>query len=384
MNPTIGVNLLWMVPGDVGGTEEYATRLLAPFVSIPDISLTIFGLRGLRAAHAELQAVGAIHEAPVTGAHRSARVVAERSWLRRRSRKAAVVHHFGGTVPSNLVSPSLLTIHDLLPLDDPQLFSAPKARWLAGQIPASIRRAHRVLTPSAYVADQIADRFDIDRTRLHVVPSSHSGTQVPTPGVTATAGEDSAARDSDVLTRLGVRQPYILYPAISYRHKNHRVLLEAMSALETGGVQLVLTGRPDAAQPEIDATIASRALSDRVRVLGRVPGPDFAVLFRGASALVFPSRFEGFGLPLIEAMRRSVPVIAANATAVPEVVGDAGLLVDPDDSEAWANAIDRAFGDEQLRLELVERGLKRATDFAPMPCAERLAAVYRTTLAEVA
>jgi len=374
MSPAVGINLLWMVAGDVGGTEEYATRLLAPFSSIPDISLSLFGLRGLRHAHPELKSVGAIHEAPVTGAHRTARVVAERSWLRHRSRKMSFVHHFGGTVPSNLAAPSLLTIHDLLPLDDPQLFSAPKARWLAGQIPASIRRAHRVLTPSSHVADQIADRFSIDRARLHVVPSSHSGREHATPAATDPAG----------LSRLGVRQPFMLYPAISYPHKNHRVLLDAMSAMETSGVQLVFTGRPDAAQPEIDATIASRGLSDRVRVLGRVPGAEFEQLFGSASALVFPSRFEGFGLPLIEAMRRRVPVIAANATAVPEVVGDAGLLIDPDDATAWAQAIDRILGDDVLRSELVQRGLERAADFAPMPCAERLAAVYRTTLAEVA
>lgn len=380
MSRTVGVNLLWMVAGDVGGTEEYATRLLAPFVSIPDVSLALFGLRGLRHAHPELMSVGAIHEAPVTGANRSARIVAERSWLKRRSRQTAVVHHFGGTVPSAIAKPSLLTIHDLLPLDDPALFSAPKARWLAGQIPASVRRAHRVLAPSAYVADQIADRFAIDRTHVHVVPSSHSGGEL----VDSSPGDGASANRQATLAKLGVREPYLLYPAISYHHKNHQVLVEAMAAAKASGVQLVLTGRADAAQPAIDAAIQERGLGERIRVLGRVPGPEFATLFAGASVLVFPSKFEGFGLPLIEAMRRNVPVIAADATAIPEVVGRAGLLVDPDDAGAWADAIDRVLDDDALRSDLVGRGIERAADFAPMASAERLAAIYRTTLDEVA
>lgn len=375
MTGTVGVNLLWMVSGDVGGTEEYATRLLAPFASLPEFSLEFFGLRGLPAAHPELLQAGVIHEAPTTGVRRSARVVAERSWLRQRTRDAAFVHHFGGTVPAGLAPPSLLTVHDLLPLDNPSLFSGPKARWLQRQIPASIARAHRVMAPSAYVVDQIIDRFDVDPERVHVVPSSHSG------GAQREVG--SEASSATMFSALGIRPPFVLYPAISYHHKNHAVLVDAIAALNTDDVQVVFTGRPDAAQPSIDEAIATLGLGERVKVLGRLPSLDFATLFAEATALVFPSRFEGFGLPLIEAMARGVPVIAANATAIPEVVDDAGLLIEPDDADAWAAAIDRIIADEDLRADLIQRGRQRAADFSPMVCAERLAAIYRSTRDEL-
>jgi len=381
MSRSIGINLLWMVAGDVGGTEEYATRLLAPFGSMPEFSLELFGLRGLRSAHPELGSSAMLYEAPVSGRRRLPRVVAERSWLRRQTRTSAFVHHFGGTVPAGLAPPSLLTIHDLLPLEDPSLFSAPKARWLAHQIPASVERAHRLMTPSAFVADQVIDRFGIDADRVHVVPSSHSGGALGAQAKQPVS--EMSVADQAVLASFGVRSPYVLYPAISYRHKNHAVLVEAVAAMHRPDVQLVFTGRPDAAQPDIDRAIAARSLGDRVRVLGRVPGREFAALFANAAALVFPSRFEGFGLPLIEAMVRGVPVIAAHATAIPEVVGEAGLLVEPEDAAGWAAAIERVLADDDLRVGLVRDGRERAAEFAPMPCSERLGAVYRTTLNEL-
>ena len=166
----------------------------------------------------------------------------------------------------------------------------------------------------------------------------------------------------------------MLYPAITYPHKNHAVLVAALAL--TQGIQLVLTGGAASMEAELSESIAHAGLTDRVRRLGRLSAADFSHVFAGASALVFPSRYEGFGLPVLEAMALQVPVLASKATALTEVVGDSGWLLDPEDPVAWAAAIVAVLHEPATVAALVGSGRARAAMYTPQRTAQALGEAY--------
>src|SRR5581483_12014149 len=135
--------------------------------------------------------------------------------------------------------------------------------------------------------------------------------------------------------------PFFLYPAITYAHKNHSVLVTAFADVvrHRPDALLVLTGGPAEMEHELSDRAVALGIAHRIRRLGRIPRGNLTWLYRNATALTFPSRFEGFGLPVLEAMGHGCPVIAAAAAALPEVVGDSGMLLPPDDPGAWAAAM---------------------------------------------
>jgi alpha-1,3-rhamnosyl/mannosyltransferase len=160
------------------------------------------------------------------------------------------------------------------------------------------------------------------------------------------------------------------------------VLLEAFARVADvhDQITLVLTGAAGAAEDAVAGAIADLGLEGRVRRLGRVPPARLAALFRSAVALVYPSTYEGFGLPLAEAMAAGCPVIAADRTALPEVLGGAGILVDPADAPGWADAISLLLADGPLRVRLIAAGRERARSFSPEEAARRQVAAYRLAL----
>ena len=173
-----------------------------------------------------------------------------------------------------------------------------------------------------------------------------------------------------------VKQPFVLYPAATYPHKNHATLLAAHAAVRARhpDVQLVLTGAVGRAHAQV-AEQAAR--TPGVAHLGWVDDARLASLMADAAAVAFPSRYEGFGLPVLEAMKSGTPVIAANTTALPEVVGECGTLVDPDDVDGWVDALSEARSGSSRIREQVDRGLSRAADFAPERVADRLLESWR-------
>jgi len=371
---TVGINLLWRVAGEVGGTEAYLTRLLAALGDRPSaFDYRLFVLPGFAAAHPDLAARFETETAPIGGRRRPVRVAAESTWLAGRLRRTAidVVHHAGGTVPPTPQPPILLTVHDIQYLRFPEFFSATKRRYLAAVVPRSVQRAAVVMVATEFVKTTLVDRLGTDPDRLVVVP-------IPTQAVLP-----SAAPPAEVRRRYDLDdRPFFLYPAITYPHKNHGVLIEAMAQLIDRHPEalLVLTGGVASAEPAIEAEIFRRNLTGHVRRPGRVPDADLEGLFAEAAALVFPSRYEGFGAPVIEAMQRRCPVIGADATAVPEVAGGAALLVDPDDAEAWAAAMATLLEDPEQRRLLVERGVARTDAFAPDRAAATLEEAYGRAL----
>jgi len=366
-------NLCSVVPAQVGGAEPYATRLLAAVASqIPDqapaVELELASMAGVRTAHPELGAL-AWHEASWRPDSRARRAVVESTWLARLSSGFDVVHHFGGRLPARRSGVSVLTVHDIQPLDLPANFSAIKRRYLGWALPRSVRAADLVVVPSRWVAERLSERLSVPDTRIRVVPPTYARPRSLADG----NGPGAEPAGSPV------EQPFVLYPAATYPHKNHATLLAAHAAVRARhhDLQLVFTGARGRAHAQV-AEQAARAPG--VVHLGWVDDARLASLMSDAAAVAFPSRYEGFGLPVLEAMQSGTPVIAADTTALPEVVGRCGTLVDPDDVDGWVDALSEArSGSPRIRRQ-VERARARAADFAPERAAGRLLAAWRAAV----
>ena len=363
----IGVNLTWCRPGRVGGSEEYLARqLMGLSAAAPsEFDVTIFAPSGFAEAHRELANRYPIDETRSDGSSRARRIVNESTWLRRRTAGSALVHHGGGTLPVAHRSPTLLTIHDLQYRQFPQYFGGARLAYLRSVMPRSARNATAIAVPTNFVRDTVCDAYDIDGTKVHVVPH----------GVPSDLGSHRTP-ESDVRAkhRLG-DAPFVLLPAMTHPHKGHRFLLDVFERFgEALGVRLVLIGGAGS----IDEEVARRAdrLAGLVSKLGRVSDSDRDGLISAAAAVVFPSEYEGFGAPLIEAMVLGTPVISSDRACLPEVVGSAGIVA-PLDVDSWREAI----GDvDRRRAELVTAGRNRVRDFTVEVSGSALATAYRSLL----
>jgi alpha-1,3-rhamnosyl/mannosyltransferase len=298
----------------------------------------------------------------VTGQWKSFRVAGENSWLtlQARLKKIDLIHHAGGTMPLVHSARPVLTIHDLQYLFYPEYFTRTKLTWLRQMVPRSAEAARVVLVPSEFSRRTVIERLNIDPSVVIVVPHGISPREPrgPVP---------------DLRERYDLNGPIFLYPAASYPHKNHLLLLKAFKKFLDvhPGALLVLTGARaymesvTAKQMEarIEEEITTLGITSSVRRLGFVPSDDLDALYQEAVATLFPSKFEGFGAPVLEAMSRGCPVVAANVTALPEVVGDNGLLVSPDNADEWCETMCRLVEDDELRAQLAKRGPDRAREF---------------------
>ncbi|MEM7276098.1 MAG: glycosyltransferase family 1 protein [Actinomycetota bacterium] len=364
----IGVNLLWLVPGVVGGSEEYTVRLLeavGPHLG-DDLRLRLYGRPDLFERYPALVEA---HQAVVAPADRSRviRVARENTWLAAASASDLLVHHAGGTMPVRRSVPGLVTVHDLQPLEFPEFFHPVKRWWLGRAIPAAVRRARLVLCPSRFTADRIATLLDVAPGRLRVISHGHRPVERDLTGL------------ADPADRFG---RYLLLPAIAYPHKRHIDLVRAVGRLEPslGDLSIVLTGRPGPELEAVRAEAVRAGIGDRLHELGRVPVAELELLYRSAQALVFPSAYEGFGNPALEAMSYGCPAIVSDAGALPEVVGDAGLVVPVGDVDGLAAAVAKVVTDRGLADDLRRRGRDRARSFDVGIAAERLAEVYRESV----
>ena len=368
--PRIGINLLWLLPEAAGGAEEYAIRLLRALDEVAGdaLDITLLCNRRFPTVHPELAARSRIAVAPIDGGSRVARVVAESTWLAREASKTRfhLVHHLNNVVPWRSNRPSVLTIHDLRPLVLPETLGRAHGAYLRARLGPSVRQAAVVTTPSAFVRETVIELLGADPDRVQVVSAplfvSHAA---PRSSTGAPAGG-----------------AHFLYPAITAPHKNHRMLLEALAKVVAvrEDAALVLTGAAGPAEGEVASAIEALGLTKNVRRLGRVPAEELDALFDDAVALVYPSTYEGFGLPLAEAMAVGCPVIASERSALPEVVGRAGILLNPDDVDGWADAMVRLLDDVGLRAELIAAGRERVRSFSPEEAARRQVAAYRLAL----
>jgi glycosyltransferase involved in cell wall biosynthesis len=350
------LSMLTLVPNAMGGSETYAQELVRELGGTElDISTLVAPVaRGFSGPLAERVAVSyPSARSDRTRALALLRAGARRTDLRRHAQDAAVVH-YPFTVPmppARAHQRTVVTLHDVQHHDLPALFTRPERLYRAVAYDRAARRADAVITVSEFAKARIVRHLGIDPARIHV---AHLGVrQQPAP--------QGPSR----------RQSFVLYPARGWPHKNHAVLLAAFSILRERrpDLRLVLTGADPRELPPLPPGVEAR---------GRVPASELQDLYRQASAVVLPSKYEGFGLPAVEAMAAGCPVAASSAGALPEVIGDAGVLFDPTLPEAVVAALEQVWdrSDELTRL-----GLERSRQFTWEACAAVHLDVYRRLLA---
>jgi alpha-1,3-rhamnosyl/mannosyltransferase len=248
----------------------------------------------------------------------------------------------------------VVSIHDLTVLLSPDWHPVSRLREMHAGLLASARVADRIIAVSENTKTDIVEHLGVDAARVAVVPLAVG----PPFGLLP-------ARDIDAaLAPLGlVRDGYLLFLGTIEPRKNLGRLLDAVSTLKPDVGPLVIAGADGWGNDGLRPRIVALAASGRVRALGYVPEPLRSPLIGGARAFVYPSLYEGFGLPPLEAMACGTPVITSNVSALPEVIGDAGILVDPRDVDGLADAIRRLWDDEGLRTDLQARGPARARAF---------------------
>lgn len=268
--------------------------------------------------------------------------------------------NFGAPLLPSLV-PQVVTVHDFQHDELPGNFGWSTRLARTALFRVTFSRARHVIAISEYTRRCAIDRYRIAPDRISTIYEGAPDDQ-----------QFSSASPGDA-AQVAIQRPYFIYPAMAAPHKNHLLLLEAFADFSRAEAShdLVLTGKQTAFSETIAARIEALGLGHRVRMLGYLDRHELMGLVAGATALVFPSRFEGFGLPLLEAMQQRVPVIAARATSIPEVAGDAALLVGPDDRLGWARALGRVASDPVLQAALTAAGLEQARRFSWKTCAEQ-------------
>lgn len=267
-------------------------------------------------------------------------------------------------LPALLPCKALVTIHDAIPVVRPDL-ATEAFRELFDSAGDAAQRAEGVVCPSEHARDELASALDLPLEKLHVVPEAPAACFQPLP-------------EAEARQLLGDRAPrgtFLLVVGAVEPRKNPLVVLDALSRLPEADRPAVVFAGPEAGI-DVEAAADERGLGEWVHALGAVSDAELVALYNLAAALVFPSLYEGFGLPPVEAFAVGTPVIASHAASIPGVTGSAALLFDPTDAEALAECIGQLLGSLDLRRDLIERGAERLACYTPEVVRERLAEVY--------
>jgi glycosyltransferase involved in cell wall biosynthesis len=376
------LDLRWMIPGSAGGLEQQARALIGELRALDRVNLYSLILPAECRDDFELRG------------HENFRVLSRDSlaadWGRvRGALRARLGRRLGG---SAVHWPALDRLRALGGLGaeigysfngriHPELWELPRQVLVVPDIqheylpdfftPEALAERRRQFDPSLARADRICAMSDFTRTTL-IERLGLPGERITTTHLAADPIFRPAADPAALAALLGRRWglvpgSYLFLPAHTWHHKNHRLVIEALARLERDHrlrPLLVCSGGAREAQPALEARIAELGLGGRVRFLGYLAREAVPLLYQGALALTFPSLFEGFGMPVLEAMACGCPVLCADAASQPEVAGDAALVLDARDPGAWSEALARLAADPELRAGLIARGLERARNFS--------------------
>ncbi|HWY18179.1 MAG TPA: glycosyltransferase family 1 protein [Solirubrobacteraceae bacterium] len=355
----IGLNLVFLVPGETGGMEVYARELIpALLAAAPELRFTAFIAREAAAAGdgpwGELLPAVTV---PVRSRNRVQWVLGEQTLLPPLAARARVdlVHSLASTAPLWGPFARVSTVHDLIYARFPDAHSGLRDRGMRLLVPAAVRRSERVLADSQSTRADLIELLHAAPERIDVAPLG-----------LAPLRRDIALPEPELRARLQLGERRVLLSLSAKRpHKNLLALICALALIAPERRPLlVLPGYPTWHEAELRARAAELGVAGDVRLLDWVSPAELEGLWALARAFVFPSLYEGFGLPVLEALARGVPVACARASSLPEVAGEAALMFDPHDARATAAAIETLLSlDDGARARTRALGLARAEQF---------------------
>jgi glycosyltransferase involved in cell wall biosynthesis len=359
VRPHIGLNLIFLVPGETGGMEIAARELIPALVAAaPEgMHFTAFVNREASAAGVgDLREQLPVIAVPVRARRRVQWVLGEQTLLPLLAGRAKVdlVHSLASTAPLWGRFRRVVTVHDLIYARFPEAHSGLREKGMRVLVPAAARRSHRLIADSLSTRDDLIELLGLPAERIDVVPLAVGAMRRAEP-----------LREGDVRGNLRLAGRRVVLSLSAKRpHKNLLALIGALARIPTDERPvLVLAGYPTEHEAQLRERAQTLGIEDDVRFPGWLSDAEVEGLWAIADAFVFPSLYEGFGLPVLEAMARGVPVACSEASSLPEVAGDAALLFDPHDEAAIADALGRVLVDTQLAERLRAAGRKRVREF---------------------
>lgn len=368
----VGLNLVYLVPGETGGMETYARELIPRLAAADGLELTAFVNR--EGAGEEWGGSVTRVVVAVNARRRVEWVRGEQQLLPRLAARAGcdLVHSLASTAPLWGRFARVTTIHDLHYKLVPEAHFGVRGLGMRVLVPAAARRSHRIIAVSQRTADDLVGHLGTPRQKIDVVLQG-----VSVPGRVAPMPAERLRERLDLPDR-----PILLCVAAKRPHKNLLRLLDAHARLPSPERPvLVLPGYETPHETELIARAQSLGTAEDVRMPHWVSPEELEGLYAAATAFVFPSLHEGFGLPVLEAMARGVPVATSDRSALAEVADGAAVLFDPHDTAAIANAIARVLRDEAERSRVRAAGLRRAAQLTWERTAEGTVAAYERALA---
>ncbi len=370
----IGINALYWLPDSMGGTQTYFLNLVKNLVQrSPDYQFYLF-INATAATSYSIDA-GNLTVVPcqISGHNRMMRLAWENSILPRLARRYRLdlMHSLGYLSPPLLPVPTVVTVLDMIHFTRPADIALSKQLMWRLLFPASLARASQVITISRSVRDELVGHYPWAAKKIRPI---HLGVD-----------HDLFSAKTVSTRELSLSRPFVLAVASLSRHKNLGAVIKAFSlaAVQVPELRLLLVGMRSNAAEELYCLAEESGLNDRIEFTGRVSDSELVLLYQNATAFIYPSLYEGFGLPVLEAMACGCPVIASNRFSVPEIAGDAALLVDPCDTLQIAGSIVMLANMPELRNSLAQKGLEQARKYDWARTAEETLSVYRhvTTIA---
>jgi glycosyltransferase involved in cell wall biosynthesis len=372
----VGLNLIFLVPGETGGMEVAARELIPALIqAAPDTRFTAFINREAAAAKdgpwGELLPSVTV---PVNARNRVQWVVGEQTLLPRLAKREGVelVHSLASTAPAWGRFRRVVTVHDLIYARFPDAHAGIRDRGMGVLVPLAVRRSDRVIAISQSTREDLMGLLGTPGEKIDVVPQ----------GLRAPGGGSAPPPIAEIRARFDLGERRVLLSLSAKRpHKNLLALIGALARVPSERRPLlVLPGYRTWHESELRERADALGVQDDVRFPGWLSGEEIEGLWGVADAFVYPSLYEGFGLPVLEAMARGVPVACSNASSLPEVAGDAALLFDPTDEAAIATGIERLLSDRREAERLRARGLERARQFTWERTARLTLESYRRAL----
>ena len=372
----VALNLVFLVPGETGGMEVMARELVARLADVGGLRLTALVSReGAQADEAPWGRSLPMVTLPVNSRNRAEWVRGEQQHIPRVAKAigADIVHSLGSTAPLWGPYKRVTTIHDLHYKLVPEAHFGLRGLGMRVLVPLAARRSHRILAVSHATRRDLVEHLGTPAEKIDVVPNG-----VAAPGETAATPADALRARFEV----GARR-VLLSVSAKRPHKNLLRLLDALAGIPAERRPLLIVpGYPTPHEDELRRRAEALGIAGDVALPAWVSAADLEGLYGLADAFVFPSLYEGFGLPLLEAMRRGVPVASSDRGSLPEVAGDAALLFDPEDTAAMRAAIERLLADEAEAARLCAAGFARVQAFSWEKSAELTAAAYRRVLVD--